>query len=168
MSVSFKKTKKQAGQSLIEVIVATGMVGLVLTAIVAGIALGIRNSRFSKNQSLATRFSQEALEWTRLFRDEVGWQPFYNSVSGDGNPVTYCFSQIPADFESFDLLETGTCDGVKIQDPYGEDTEFEREVEISLDSNPPQSAVITVIVAWQEGSKIHQSQVIGQLHEWDQ
>ena len=46
------------GQSLVEVLAAVGMVGLVLLGIVAGVTIAIRSATFAKNQSLATKFSQ--------------------------------------------------------------------------------------------------------------
>ena len=72
--------KNQSGQTLIEALIAAAIVALVLTAILSGVTLSVRNSQFSKNQALATRYAQEALETIRHYRDSAGWTDFVGDI----------------------------------------------------------------------------------------
>lgn len=63
-------TRKESGQSLIEVLAALAVVILVVLALVMVVTTSIRNATFAKNQSLATKYAQEAIEKVRAFRDE--------------------------------------------------------------------------------------------------
>jgi Tfp pilus assembly protein PilV len=65
----------ELGQSLFEVILALAIVTLVIVTIVALAATSIRNTSFSKNKTLAAKYSQEALEWLRGERDK-SWESF--------------------------------------------------------------------------------------------
>ena len=78
------------GQSLFEVIVALGVTGLVLLALVAVATISIRNSTFSKNITLATRHSQEAIEWLRAEKTS-DWISFANHVNASSH---YCLPSL--------------------------------------------------------------------------
>jgi len=60
---------RQEGQSFFEVVIALGIVSLILVAIVAPATVSIRNTASSRNKALATRHTQEAVEWLRGQRD---------------------------------------------------------------------------------------------------
>ena len=86
---------KKSGSTLIEVIISIGIVALVLVTIVASGTLVTRNRRFSSNQGVATKYSQETIEWVKSFRNAVGWKTFYDSVSAKGlSPITVCMPLI--------------------------------------------------------------------------
>ena len=57
------------GQSLFEVVLALAVVTLITVAIVILSADSVRNSTFSKNKTLSSRYTQEAIEWLRNERD---------------------------------------------------------------------------------------------------
>lgn len=61
--------KSESGQSLFEIILALAITTLITVALVALTATSIRNTTFSKNKTLASRYSQEAMEWLRGERD---------------------------------------------------------------------------------------------------
>ena len=63
------KNYYDAGQSLFEIILALAITTLIIVAIVALTSTSIRNTTFSKNKTLASRYSQEATEWLRGERD---------------------------------------------------------------------------------------------------
>lgn len=58
------------GQSLFEVVVALGVVTLITVGIIILATNSIRNSTFSKNKTLSSRYAQEAIEWMRAERDK--------------------------------------------------------------------------------------------------
>lgn len=57
------------GQSLFEVVVALAVSTVIITALVALASNSIRNATFSKNNTVASRYAQEATEWLRSQRD---------------------------------------------------------------------------------------------------
>lgn len=61
---------------------------LIVTGIVKIVTLSVANSTFAKNQSVATRFGQEAFEWLRSEKDK-GWDAFSNR-----SDVSWCLPTI--------------------------------------------------------------------------
>jgi hypothetical protein len=58
------------GQSLFEVVLALAVIALIVIGVVALATNSIKNTTFSKNKTLATKYAQEANEWLRGQRDE--------------------------------------------------------------------------------------------------
>ncbi len=65
----------ERGQSLFEVFLSLAIVAIIIVALVILASNAIRNSTYSKNKTLATRYSQEAMEWLRGERD-ASWDNF--------------------------------------------------------------------------------------------
>lgn len=65
----------EKGQSIFEVVVAVALISLVLVTLVSMASLSIATSTFSRNQTQASRFTQQASEWLRAERD-AGWIAF--------------------------------------------------------------------------------------------
>jgi Tfp pilus assembly protein PilV len=63
--------KRFFGQSLFEVIVAIGVAALILVGAISLSTTSVRNSTFSKNDAVATKYSQEGAEWLREQRDTI-------------------------------------------------------------------------------------------------
>ncbi len=59
------ETYNNSGQSFFEVVVAIGLISIVLVTLVALGALSIRASVYSRNQTQASRYTQQAIEWLR-------------------------------------------------------------------------------------------------------
>ena len=68
--------KSQKGQSLFELIMAIGLVGIILLVLVQLATISVRNATSSQNEAEAARLGQEAVEWFRLQRDSIGWDQF--------------------------------------------------------------------------------------------
>lgn len=66
----------QKGQSLFEVIVALGVAIVVISALVRVTTISIANASFSRNQSLATKYAQEAMEKIRAYKVGNTWIDF--------------------------------------------------------------------------------------------
>jgi len=151
--------QNQSGQTLIEALVAATIVAIVLTAIISGVTLSVRNSRFSKNQSLATRYTQEAIESIHFYRDDAGWATFHSKVAG--NP-TLCLSELPNDTDHFmsNSYIDGDCMGNVI--PF---TTFEREAvfDAGIITDP---ITVTVTVTWSEGETTHESTSTTVFTDW--
>jgi len=79
------------GQSLFEVIVAIGVIAAVIVGVVVLATNSIRNTTFTRNNSLATRYAQEAIEWLRGERD-ADWATFRANAGVSGNK--YCLDAL--------------------------------------------------------------------------
>lgn len=78
-----------AGQSLFEVVLALAVVTLITVGIIILTTDSIKNSSFSKNKTLASRFAQEAIEWIRKERDKN-----FSTFLGHAAIPTYCFDTL--------------------------------------------------------------------------
>lgn len=155
------------GQTLIEVIVGLAVLSLVLVAVVSGVAVSIKGSRTSKNQTLATRYAQEGLEWIRERRDEIGWGPFLAALRADNVfGVTYCLP----DLSVYDVPLApgdGLPDASCVNNPIS-GTPFTREMTITYEpSASPRWIQAEVVVSWAEGNQTYESRQTGRLTEWD-
>lgn len=74
----FKKIN--SGQSLFEVVMALGIMAMIIVTLVLLATLSIRNSSYSVNKSLASKYSQEMIEWLRSQRD-TDWDSFYQKTT---------------------------------------------------------------------------------------
>jgi len=73
-SFSQRKRHFSAGTTLIEILVAAAILGLVMTSIVAVITLSVKNAAEAKERSLATKYSQEGMELFRRQKNVMGWE----------------------------------------------------------------------------------------------
>jgi Tfp pilus assembly protein PilV len=65
--------KKNRGQTIVEIVVALGVLVLVVLALVSVTTVSARNAQFARNQALATQYAQEGIERIRNCRDTWGW-----------------------------------------------------------------------------------------------
>lgn len=68
MTVHFK----ESGQTLLEIVMALGVAGVVLGALLTVIFTGLKNTQFSQNQTKATKYAQEVIDQIRSIRDGDG------------------------------------------------------------------------------------------------
>ncbi len=69
------------GQSLFEVVFAIGIAAIIITGVVIVSTTSIRNSTYSKNNSQATKYAQDEMEWLRSQRD-LSWTGFTTGAAG--------------------------------------------------------------------------------------
>lgn len=132
--------KNISGQSLFEVILALGLIALVITAVVAVAGISIKNTSFSKNQTLGSRLAESTIEWLRGQRDE-NWETFADRALTS----VWCLPEL-----SWDSADSGNCG----TDSLVEDTNLKREIEfLEVSSTDIQT---TVKVYWQDGSGYHE------------
>lgn len=122
------------GQTLIEVILAGGLIAIIVSGISVLIVSALNNAGFAKNQSLATQYAQDGLEVLRSIRNSN-----YAAFAGYNN--TYCLSK--------DATALGTpvsaCTVTNI------DNFFIRSVLIQKDSCDVGISKATITVAWTDG-----------------
>lgn len=146
------------GQSLLEVIVASGVLVFVLVAVVSGMILSVRNSRFAQNQALATKYTQETIEMFRHFYSALGWEAFYQEFLNDSAVATfsYCLPTLITEpdpqvaAQEFQDLSPGPCPPTT----YIPGTEFLREVSVIRGATVDDPIELEVRVSWIEGNTL--------------
>jgi type II secretory pathway pseudopilin PulG len=135
----------QTGSSLIEIIVATGVLALVLTALVAGMTVSLRTSAEAKYRSQAIKRGQEAMEVFRRERTLLGWDVFSGQFSSGS---TYCLQELPAPKTSFAV---GQCTSAQSLAVSGID--LYRQAVVAVDNTNPTDPQVKVVVSvtWDSG-----------------
>jgi len=143
--MNIKKTDNK-GQSLIEAVVALGVMVITLSAISIAVTTGISNSTFVKNQDLANKYSQEGMEYIRnakanninLTVDGGGVKLFTAGLNG-----TYCMD---ADNSFSTPLGSGCT--VNISSMFKRQVEFQDNVVCDDDLTPQLAKKVIVTVFW--------------------
>lgn len=84
----------QKGQSLFEVIAALAVAVIIILALVKASTISIKNTSFSRNQSLATRYAQESIEEARKIRDENFADFFVNGYCDKSAETVGIFTRV--------------------------------------------------------------------------
>lgn len=142
----FTNYTKQQGLSLIEVVFATTVIALVMTALMSVLTLSVFNQAQSRYQQQAGSFAQEALEVFRRERAILGWQVFVDSLSNG----TYCLNSLPADSSAFQALSPGECEVTEFLDQPGVGTQYQRQITVAIDGSS-NSVTLTSEVGWLAG-----------------
>ncbi|MBF8249681.1 MAG: hypothetical protein HW400_282 [Candidatus Levybacteria bacterium] len=94
----------EAGQTLLEILLAFGVSIMVLSAIITGITTSLSNVQYAKNQGLANSYAQEGMAVVRKTRDS-SWSDF-NLRNG-----SYCLLQdaviLPTNNDNSNCAQTG-------------------------------------------------------------
>ncbi len=150
------------GQTLIEVIIAIGLIVLVFTTLAAGVALSVRNSRFARNQALSKEYAREGIEMLRSMRDQMGWDAFAAAIRADGSPVTYCVDTIKRTPQEFvNLMASGSC-----TTPVAPNYPFVRTIRLTTSGTPINQVDARVFVTWTDGGKTFTSESTLILRKW--
>lgn len=152
-----KKTQRglprfNRGQSLFEVILAIAVLALVLVGIVSLATSSVRNSTFSRNKTLGSKYAQEASEWLRSERDK-GRDAFIARESVSGGK--YCL-------QTLSWTNTGVCVDELIADtPFTRNLTLIKRVELG-------KTVIEadVVVLWQDSQGEHEARSYTYLSDW--
>lgn len=123
-----------SGQSLFEVIVGLGITALILVGAMSLSTASVRNSDFARNDSVATKFAQEGIEYVREQRD-TNWPSFYGQATGS-----------PKNLGNLSWPPGGTCNIPSA-------TIFCRTVTLSQVTSA--TVDVLVIVSWSDGQGTH-------------
>lgn len=119
------------GQTLIEILVALGIIAVIVTALTAVVITSLGNTRHSKDQNLSLQYAQEGLEVVRSIRDE-NYNTFASLVDG-----SYCLAK------NSRTLSTAVCSSANV------DT-YLRKVEIQNSGCSAGITRVKVTVSWQD------------------
>jgi len=139
---------KVKGQSIFEVVIAIGVIGIIISGVVALATTSIRNSTFTRNKSLAARYAQEAVEWMRGERD-AGWVTFHTYAG----TATYCLDTLA-------WGNTGACSSTETISG----TILSREITFS--GVLPTQVNAAVRVSWTDSQGVHQVTTSTVLTDW--
>lgn len=78
----------ESGQTLLELIIAIGIVAIIITALVVAATASLRYGQESRLRSSGLKYAQEAIELARQIRDTTDWNTFL-TYSGAGTE-TWC------------------------------------------------------------------------------
>lgn len=81
----------QSGQTLLELVVALGVVAVVLMGLVSAVTSSLRYGQASRFRSRSVKYAQEGIELTRKLRDANTWDVFA-AYSGTGTK-SWCLSE---------------------------------------------------------------------------
>lgn len=86
-----KKLPGESGQTLLELVIAIGVVAIVMTALVAAVTASLRYSQATRLRSRGVKYAQEGLELTRKLRDINIWDTFQAYSNGTGR---WCLDEL--------------------------------------------------------------------------
>lgn len=150
--------KTKVGSSMIEILIATGVVGLVMTAVASGLVLSVKNSSISKYKVLASTRAQEAMEVFRREKVLLGWSQFYDVMS----TATYCLNTLASDSAQFKAMTTGACSA----DAKIAGTSFIREGLVNIIS--ADEIRVEIVVNWVDGNVPRSSNLIQEFKRYEQ
>lgn len=135
----------QAGQSIIEVLIATLVVGMVMVALASIMTMSVKNSSEGKFRNVATFQGQQVIEVFRRARVRDGWSTFTTEALGG----TFCLEALPAatdDLSDWLDVRRGECtEGYSLAG-----ATFTREAVVQQTSG---EVVVIVTVGWLDGDQ---------------
>lgn len=131
------------GQSMFEVVLALFIITMIIVAVVILSTTSISNSLFSRNKTLANKYSQEAIEWLRSEKEKD--ISLFITRSG-----TYCL-------DSLSWLKNRNCNEAEVINS----TVFKRELSISKSVVSGKNIIdATVVTSWTDSKGLHQARVV--------
>jgi type II secretory pathway pseudopilin PulG len=132
-----------SGQSLVEVVVALGVVVALAVSLVTTTLVTQRSSRTARNNTQATKLVQEKIEQMRVFRDRKGFDSLVNS------PANSCWVLVSTDPDPVNWTLSNTSPNTCPQPVVLSQTTFARSIVVTDGSNANQK-VVTVTVTWND------------------
>ncbi|PIY78952.1 MAG: hypothetical protein COY81_05220 [Candidatus Pacebacteria bacterium CG_4_10_14_0_8_um_filter_43_12] len=132
-----------SGSTLIEVLVAIVVVGLVVTGVMLSISFSIKNSAEAQYRETASQLAQDGMEIIKLRREVDPWSSFSGRSTGD-----YCLSS-----ETNPALGSAVADGSNCSAVTKLNKPFTRYVEIA---STPTIVTAAVVVEWSSDSNTAQ------------
>lgn len=88
---AYPVTNKQAGFSLVEILVFISVLTVALVALIGSVAYSMIVLDNARYQLFATRYSEELAEWFKYQRETEGYDFIATNSSVEGSP--YCFNE---------------------------------------------------------------------------
>ncbi len=128
------------GQSMFEVVMALFIMALIIVGVVFLSTSSIANSAFSRNKTIAGRYSQEAVEWLRGQRDS---DPTLFKTNAVGS---YCFNS-----STISWSNTGLCSSAELISNL-----YKREVTFTTSTVSGKNVIeASVVTSWNDSKGTH-------------
>jgi len=170
MSQSVASTKRHSpspkrGTSIVEVMVAIAVVGVVMTAVTAVVSVSLQNTSRSKAKSLGTKYTQEGIEYFRAQKNLMGWESFLTAVQEGGASPTYCLASLPySQNGGFELVPNRPCVTSEFVDVLNL---YKRAAFVTLTPvNGEPTVTVTVTTTWPDGSNTTESTATQQFQQY--
>lgn len=138
----------RAGQTLVEIIAAIGVVVILVTGLIVGATGSLKASQYGRAKSLSVRYAEEAAEIVRSLRD-ASWETF--TTYGGTTPKAWC------------LDKGGTWSDGASGCPVNIDDIYTRTVTFTwLDPRMK----VEILVTWTDGARAYQSDVTTYFTQW--
>lgn len=133
----FNKSVKKRGFSLIEVLVFVTILSVFIIIAISVSVNSLRNIQINQHKILATKYSQELVDWLRGQKEED-----FLTFAADRSDKTWCFKTVPV--TGWPAL-SGVCQAGDLINSI-----FKREVALVSNASPATSINVTVTVSWSE------------------
>ncbi|KKP48055.1 MAG: hypothetical protein UR39_C0002G0158 [Candidatus Woesebacteria bacterium GW2011_GWA1_33_30] len=144
MKDSIKNCK---GQSLFEVILALFIISMIIVAVVILSTKSISNSLSSRNKTLASKYTQELVEWLRK-QKEIDYGAFKNHIISSN---IYCYKDV-LDWSNSGACTSGETIGTTI---------FRREAQFLTETVAGKSLITAnVVTFWDDSRGIHEAKTV--------
>ena len=167
---------KNQGQSLIEMLLAFFIMSLVVVAIVGLSTASVRNTSQARNNTLARRYAEEAMEWLRNQRD-INWNTFQRKAKNSNANITYCFMELSESGikQWTDNVNNHFCDTADPLESVNKSTIFYREVTLirgedlaaTLEDESKNIILVTIRVFWSDPKGEHEVELSSELNNWN-
>lgn len=141
------KTKRKKGQTLVELMVAIGLIAMVVTALLVLVSAATKVGISSLKRSQATKIATLGLESVRYYRDKDS----YDAIPSNSSPICFTIpeSENPGDqaLESLDDCSASSFIPIAL-----DGNNFQRQIMIYPEDSVTRSRDITVHVRWQEST----------------
>lgn len=131
--------KKKNAFSLIEVLVFVSILSIFIIAAITATTASLRNMKVNEHKILATKYSQELVEWLRSEKEE-NWETFVSTYTTTSPGKTYCFNDADISWPA-----EGECatDGLS-------PAIYKRQATLTSYAVPVARVGVNVIVSWTE------------------
>lgn len=152
------------GSTLIELIIAVMVVGLILTAVANAVTHSVKNDGEARYKQVATALGQEVIENIRSEKNKLG---MVNLITILGNQ-TYCFQDLPGELTTTPAAGTcGTLEGIQMAgtDFFRNATVVSTGVGLATNPTDPYTLNVTVTVSWYDGANLKSVELIQRFQE---
>ena len=140
-SLTFFLKKMHRGSTLIELLIATAIVGVIVTAVAAGVTNSVKNNAESRYREVAIALAQQGIEALRSERANLGWITFHNALSAG----TFC---MPPGIDRLADLSTTPADCIVTES----NIDFNRSVVLTKGTGADEHITAVVTVSWERAN----------------
>lgn len=158
LKLQISRRKTQRGSGIIELLIATMVVGVVVVAAAIVLTRSVKNTSETRYREVASIVAQDAIELFKREREIKGWNNFASLFPGSS---VYCLNSLPQEIDSGVLSEYfGQCEDDSTFTL--SKTTFQREVRVTR-TDGGESLAIDVSVRWNIGGSDERSLSISQI-----